>query len=389
MKNKGTLIFWITSLVVTLASSSVMAYYRHKDNLSTIVINAEDFLDVSYAGFNGEGYMDPEPQFSEMRKQMIAVLNDSKYEGEVTKDQITRFIDTIEYVSDKGDMDLSNGDTVNFKVNYNEEAAEALKIEIENSEWSETVEGLKEYKTIDPFEYVEPVFEGMAPNAKASLDKKEVDKRIGTLRYRFDRDEKLSQGEKVILSCISNEELLKLNGYILSTKEKEYTVEGMDYYISSPSDLSEDVLSRMKEVELNRLNEYIKHWEEVKDESERFYASEPKYLGSAVMVDNQTRWNQVIIVYSIDWTPGPENDSEPGTTYYPFRFKNVISHSDGIVDYDPNNVTDILFMRDGFYKNHKSPVCLYTDVKEMFTDVVRSKRDYSYEADDALKSLVE
>ena len=385
MKNKGSLVFWITTLAVTLSSSSVMAYYRYQDTKKTIVINAEDFLDVSFDGFDGEGYINLEPQFSEMRKMVESVLRNKDYKGEMTEKELNMFIDTLEYWSDEGE-NLSNGQTVNLGINYDKEVAEALSIEIDEAEWTETVEGLREYKTIDPFEYVDVIFEGMSPKATASFEKKNVDDRVGVLRYRFkDNKDSFAQGEKVILNCVSNKELLKLNGYILSSDEKEYTVDGLDYYITSPDELSDDVLERMKNEELKALREYIRDKEGNSTQIWQAYATEPKYLGSVVMIKEDKSWNQVYIVYSVDWTPQVEGAFEPFTSYCPFLFKGVVKSKNGTVNYD--KAENGFAYKDAIYY-HGSVIWGYSDIKNMFKTLVRDKNEYTYIEDSGLKQLV-
>lgn len=389
-KKKKTVFLWLALLLITLASVGVIIYFKFLGP-SLIRIDAQSYLDVGFGGYDTEGYITLDQKTGEMRSAALAAIRDRSFRGEIGEKELDRFLETVEYWCDPGE-ELSNGDTITFGVDYDIKLAKQYNIDMFNVEWTQTVSGLDEYESIDPFEYVSVKFEGMSPNGKASLEAKKVNDKIGTLKYEFDNDRDLSTGDTVTLRCTNDVDLMKDNGYTFVADEKTYTVDSLDEYISSPDELDDEVLARMKNEELKALRKYIKSKTDYSNEYCIGYGSEPEYIGAVVMKAKNMRdsftKNRVIIVYSVDWTPAVEGAFEPFTSYCPFAFGDVIKYRNGTIDYDYTKVENEFDYKDAI-GYHGTSIWGYSDIKNMFTDLVRNKRnDYDWVEDDALKKLV-
>lgn len=73
----------------------------------------------------------------------------------------SKLIDVVEFKVDEDKLkDLKNGDTINIKVKYKEDKLKDKNIKLENTEFTITVEGLKEAEVLDPLSKVTVTFEG-------------------------------------------------------------------------------------------------------------------------------------------------------------------------------------------------------------------------------------
>jgi hypothetical protein len=153
---------------------------------------------------------------------------------------------------DKAD-NLSNGDVITYKWNCDDDyALEIYGMKLKYSDIEYKVKGLEEAETFDPFEGIEVSFSGIAPNGTAEISGTPVAAAAAELHYKAEPSSNLSVGDKVTVSaymyyvndpiqyCAEN------YGMIPTATSKEYTVEGLDSYVSSISNISEKSLKEMQ-----------------------------------------------------------------------------------------------------------------------------------------------
>lgn len=149
---------------------------------------------------------------------------------------------------------LSNGDVVTFKwSNDDEKALDIYGIKLKYEDIEYTVEGLKEVTKFDPFNGVEIEFSGIAPNGKAEIVGIPDSGVASDFVFRLENQSDLDNGDKVTANaymyyvddiyqyCAEN------YGMIPNALTKEYTVDGIDRYVSSMNDISKESLEQMKE----------------------------------------------------------------------------------------------------------------------------------------------
>ena len=159
------------------------------------------------------------------------------------------------------DENLSNGDTVKIVAKISK-SAEKLAFNLKAEEIEVVVEGLDEVKEIDPFENVTVLFEGVAPNGRATIKNTSDNYNV---YYEFDKNSGLSNGDKIKVTASTNmneENFVKRYGKKLSVTEKEFTVEGLSSYITSIDQIPEDIQNKMKSQAEDSITAYCSTWDE-------------------------------------------------------------------------------------------------------------------------------
>ncbi|MDE5765218.1 MAG: hypothetical protein K2N49_01410 [Ruminococcus sp.] len=163
------------------------------------------------------------------------------------------------------DEGLKNGDTVTVTAEINESMIADYDFRLVGEPQTYTVTGLDELEEFDPFEGIDVVFEGIAPNAYASVKNTPTNM---SLKYVFDRAGGLSVGDTITLSVEtygdSNLEQYCLGfGKVPTASSKTYTVENVASYVSKLEDIPEDALAKMDSQAQDVLNARIAStWEE-------------------------------------------------------------------------------------------------------------------------------
>ena len=170
------------------------------------------------------------------------------------------------------------------------------------------------------------------------------------------------------------------NGYKFTQTSKEYTVSGVDSYVTSAADISADNLDSMKN--------------EATDALDAYFANNNSYIGNSgfsyegsyyLVAKNSDTWGDTNVLYLVFSTTvtSAENAFEPTVVYFPVKYTNIMALSDGSQSFntygDIEGYTDLEY-DDGWYN-----VEGYTDGAQMFNDlVVTQKVDYTYEVTDNL-----
>ena len=290
---------------------------------------------------------------------------------------------------------LSNGQEITIRVNVNEQLLENNKLKLAENEWTYTVSGLEEIKTIDPFEGVTVEFTGASPFLRAEVKREKTDGAYGSVKYELEKRDGIAIGDTVKVtadySSGNEDNFIKKYGAVLGAKEKSFSAETADVYISSPTELDEQTLTRMQREALDVIEAYLANL----DFADNITYDALTYEGSAVLMGKDAYYadqNFVWLVYSASFSPveGAEDcPLEPDTiNYFPIRFDDVIRYQDGTVDYaDRSNVqgNSGALYDNAWWGQHLSG---YEDTTTMMTDLIRKLTDnYDYELSEELEAL--
>ena len=251
---------------------------------------------------------------------------------------------------DKAD-NLSNGDTITYKWDIDEERIENLfKCNIVFSDIEFEVESLKEVKTVDLFDDINLVFSGTSPQVYV--------KTKGSSGYRDvyfdmvpDNTYGLKNGDTVKL--VVSGDASEVESYLLEkyhvrpeSLEKEYTVEGLSSYVMSISELSQETLDKMKKVTEDEIASYVAPWES--GDKRRLLGYE--FIGTYVRTLKEGKGgdgNTITLVYRCDSALRFKNKHSDGyfedivPFYFPVTFKNVTILPDGTesVNYTDHDIS--------------------------------------------------
>lgn len=215
-------------------------------------INLNKYVSVNFEGYNLAGYgsvkFDKEKFlldhidnifFNEENHQVYRELYGNEYKSAANA--------ILQYISvnlDKSNK-LSNGNTVKLVWKINTDKVNTyFKWDYTYSAQTFTVSGLKEASSFDAFENVKVTFSGIAPFGKASVYN------YGTNyggSYTVTPTENLKNGDKVkvTFSCDDKSTMISKYNKYPSSFEKTYIVSGLNAYVKSVNDISNDQLDKL------------------------------------------------------------------------------------------------------------------------------------------------
>ncbi|MGB4610913.1 MAG: hypothetical protein WBH77_09875 [Saccharofermentanales bacterium] len=216
-------------------------------------INTTDLISVVEKGINGSGSVEIEVN-SDFAMSLVLEKAGKKKQSDILSllsgdDPVVKYIDSIKLDTVKSESaengSLSNGDKVVLILKDDPVLAKEAKMQIKTNEIAYTVSSLIEAEEFDPFADFKMEFEGENGEGYFSYDypwdspvyvsykfKDQTGKPIESY------DRRLSNGDKVTVTVDADEDYIASDGYVLTQKEKEYTVSGLTEY----EELSEETL---------------------------------------------------------------------------------------------------------------------------------------------------
>ena len=355
----------------------------------------KDAVIISVEGYDTMGNLELRPDTDLMEMNLMAAKSNLR---ENTVYEIIRSLKFTATPTEK----QSNGQEVTIRVTANEQMLQNYRLRLAETEWTYTVTGLDEIQTIDPFEGVTVEYTGISPYLRAEVRTTRSDGPFNGLRYSADKSDGLAIGDKVKVTVdygwTDEEGFLKNYGAKLSSTEKEFTVENADKYVTSPSEIDEQTLTRMQREALDVIEAYIANLYH----TEVFVNDALTYEGCAVMMGKESRYsgqNRVWLIYSTTFSASEEGKDgdylgpkEPVINYFPICFYDVISYQDGTIDYNDRSSRVEGGAGVGYYKwySNENYVTMngYADTTTMMTDLIRKNTDsFNYELSEELEEL--
>lgn len=139
--------------------------------------------------------------------------------------------------------DLKNGDTLTVLVTYDEDVMKELKVDVQDTVWEYTVEGLEEGVKADLFADMVLKFEGIDGKGRvADAYNASEDQFLTYVTYQVEPRANLSNGDKVVVTASCNETYAHEYGYLLGEKELEVEVSGLGVYLTKTEDLTAEAV---------------------------------------------------------------------------------------------------------------------------------------------------
>lgn len=247
-KKKITIAIAVAVCVALIGLIAGIATYK----ATYTTIDVKKALDVEFVGLNGGARAEVVPNtmyLTERLAKMMGVdadsmsdlsnfnLNDFDYgnmlSGYSDALRLSMLFETVEIECDP-ETNLSNGDEVEVRLVYNEDAFKENKIKFKNTEFKVKVKGLVEGTEYDVFKDVKLVYEGISPEVTVSIDysgcddfvRNYVDFSIGK-KAEFHKN-----GDVITLTAEYDEETAAENLYVITSTSKEFTVSGQPEYLT-------------------------------------------------------------------------------------------------------------------------------------------------------------
>lgn len=307
-------------------------------------VNLNRYLVPEFTGYNEYGHANIHIDMEKFVKDHGERLTD--YVG--TGDEYAAaeyFLQAVVSGHPSKDVRLTNGDTLMYLWQCDDKTAlKQFGCKLKYKTKNYTVKGLEDPTEFDPFAGVELSYEGISPYGNAEITGTPSHAAAEDLRFDLDKSWDLAEGDKVTMTfniCgyyYDEEEdiityLADNYGLIPNAMTKEFTVNGMNRYMSDVTELSSTALSDMhKRAEEIFVNNYF-----YTDGETAAYQS-MTYCGSYLISkrDGDDSWfsNELYAVYEVqiqhDYTRKNNTFSELSKFYWCVNFDEILTNSKGI-----------------------------------------------------------
>lgn len=296
-------------------------------------VNLNDYLKVTYGGYDGGGVAYTEIDWNSMKEDFE---NKISYKRGMTQTGGMTPIDIImEYTNaniEGKNEKLSNGDKVSYTWKVDKDAiAKLIKCKIKYSDGSKKVSGLKEMELFDPFKNLKVTFSGVEPNGEADIEYN--GDMLSEYDFTCDKTSGLKNGDKIKISLTEDA------GYYVdqynkapSVLEKEYKVKNLGKYLSKIKEVDTDGMNSARAKAQKSISDMVDYWSEDVTLDKVSYAGD--YLQVAKDSDDYTK-NYYGVIYQINAHIQPDGGQRKDVvSYYSMKFENVIVGGDGKCEID-------------------------------------------------------
>lgn len=394
-KLPGKLIAVVAAVVIVVIVVIAVAFSGRK--ITTVSIN--DYVSVSFSGYDTVGTASVEFDYDtftadyadlEWDEDALLDLMEEVYDDEYMA-EIEDYIEEVLALYEPADLiyeefyyaasldsasGLSNGDTVTLTWEVSEEELEeigtVLSCEFEYTDIEATVTGLEEVGTYDPFDDIEVSFSGTAPSGTASASTIGSGNIASSLRYSLNQTNNLSNGDTVTVTITTDADaFVESDGVVLSPVEKEYTVEGLSYYVTSAEEIPETDLERMQEEVADSFTAYVaSNWADAAS------LLGFDYIGSYLLSQKSGGGNIFYMVYQVNSEIFEETSTgfvdELYTYYYYACYEDLVLTADGELQVDYLDF-DTVSNRYNPYSNYN--YYGYEKLDELYKVVVTARAD--------------
>ena len=223
-------------------------------------VNLNDFFEYEVVGV--DGYARVEYRFNRLdfEDNVFELLGFSTYNiGDISVEDLEKLETIAADLAGVGgawdkESGISNGDSITYKWTFKGNSLEELEkkfgIKLIYEDINLNVEGLEAAVEFDPFEDLQVSTYGISPAGEITV----TSNKYPNIIFAVEKNSGLSNGDKVTITAGflgSEEELIASYGGPMTRTSMEYTVEGLDEYITSVADIPEDLkASMLKEMEI-------------------------------------------------------------------------------------------------------------------------------------------
>ena len=277
-------------------------------------VNLNDYLKVTYGGYDGGGVAYTEIDWNSMKEDFenkISYKRGMAQTGGMTPiDIIMEYTNAnIEGKNEK----LSNGDKVSYTWKVDKDAiAKLIKCKIKYSDGSKKVSGLKEMELFDPFKNLKVTFSGVEPNGEADIEYN--GDMLSEYDFTCDKTSGLKNGDKIKISLTEDA------GYYVdqynkapSVLEKEYKVKNLGKYLSKIKEVDTDGMNSARAKAQKSISDMVDYWSEDVTLDKVSYAGD--YLQVAKDSDDYTK-NYYGVIYQINAHIQPDGGQRKDVVSY-------------------------------------------------------------------------
>lgn len=309
-------------------------------------VDLMQFATVNFSGIDSKGNAEVKVDWSDFETQLSEVLGDSLSDS----GKIMRLEDTIKYEVDVKE-NLTNGDKVKLSVTWDKDAAKKSGFSFTGKEIEIDTSGLAKATIVDLFKDVVIDYEGASPRATANIRNTSSDEFLKSVTYSIGRYT-VANGDVLTLTANYNKKQAEEKGYLIESDKKEYTVAGIDEYVSKYSQIDKATLDEMDEqaktvIKAGMTNEMIATMYLHKRATSFVKISELKF-DDIKLVDNyfftlkngveKSYSNSDSYIYMLYELSFSDNITPDGSmAYMAVFYNNIILRNDGVLEVNVTN----------------------------------------------------
>lgn len=334
-------------------------------------INLTEFVSVSYTGFNGKAKANINFDFPSFEEVIISKVDSE----DISVMQLAVLEESIKLEADKKES-ISNGDTINVSVSWNDELAKNIGVKLTGSEIVVEVSAIEEAKEIDLFKDIVIDYSGESPYATASVRNTSSDYFLSSMRYTIENSGNIANGDEIKVIADCDVESAEEKGYIITETEHTFIAEGIDYYITEYSEIDEETFQKMDSQARDLIESRLaSHYDSMMYPDNWYIGLEYDEIVSIDLTnayffvlkeglekDYSSVGNSIFLIYTV--TTKDERSPEGKVAYIPVYFKDFILRDTGM---------DVV-ITDGYITS------TYDVYDNLFRNIVTvNKEKYSYE----------
>lgn len=357
-----------------------------------IVVNASSTIDlnkyltIESKGYDGYGTAQASIDWDAIDEKYGDKMSYTKQAKEEAGDFLdmvtpTEIVEECILVQLEESSGLSNGDTIAYTWDIDEELFTYIRCKLKYKDGSFDVSDLKEVGKFDAFSDLEVTFSGIAPEGTATINYTGSD--LSTYDFSCDKTYGLRNGDVVVVSITNSDAsyYAKSLGMIPEAFEMEYTVSGLEEYIETYADLTDDFINELKAEAEDTIYSYTaSSYNTNVSLSDLAYSG---YIINSVKDGNQyvSTYNDFYIIYSgtVAHTKG---DFSTTKVYFPVRFSNILKGNDGLTYSDKSGITGYSNFGNSWYstKGYVNPLVCYMEIVEANRDAYKAECGDGFEA---------
>jgi hypothetical protein len=304
-------------------------------------INLNKYITVTTDGYDGYGTAKVSVDWDAIEKKYGSELSygskaKSEYGGFLSLTTPVGVLEDCVSVELDNTSKLSNGDVINYTWTVKDNLSDYVKCKVKYKDDSYTVSNLTKVDKFDAFANVDVTFSGTSPAGKATLKYNGSD--FNSYDFSISKSSGLSNGDKITVSLSDStiQTYVKKKGRMPEVSEKEYTVDGLESYLTKNSEINAASLATLQNQATDVYNAYVASTFGSSESLESF-----TYLGDYLLTaKSSSSYNQncLYLVYKAAIHETFSNSSstydETNNIYWYIAFTDVKVKGDGNLDVD-------------------------------------------------------
>ncbi len=379
-KKKSPVGIILTVLVLLLVAILGVGGFILWNTTKATTIHLNDYVTVSFEGYETLGTATLDMDYDAYGKALAKALKikDSDYERLDTMEVLVSAklqeiynefnnVKNMVTLTLSQSTNLSNGDEVTVHFNMDNETAKEHKVQFKGEDMTFTVSGLESIQIIDPFENLTAEFSGIAPNGTFSYQYDGNFQGINSYDFYADKTNGLSNGDVVTVTISTDDTYLLKQGCAVKSKTKEFTVTGLDHYVTDANDLTAEFIQYAKSEAEDSIVAYTAN-----SYNENSKVKDLTYAGYFLLTKKEANgwgsFNEYYMIYK--GTVTNTNFAFPDTVvYFPIKFTEVMATSNGVTSNREGNIIGTSQLGNNYHTNgYSNPLLCYIELASSKVD---------------------